>query len=103
MQEPEDITGLNGVIKQLAKRLLEKALLAEMTEHLGYKKYKPHLCKSWLVQNGVDLYVVQRILGHASSAMTQRYSHLVSENLRRGLDTLITAGDHKNDHSEQIV
>lgn len=62
-----------------------------------------HTSASWLVQHGVDLYVVQRILGHASSAMTQRYSHLVSENLRRGLDTLITAGDHKNDHSEQIV
>ncbi len=36
---PEDITGPNGVIKQLTKRLLEKALSAEMTEHLGYEKY----------------------------------------------------------------
>ncbi len=38
---PEDIIGPKGIIKQLTKRLLEKALSAEMTEHLGYEKYSP--------------------------------------------------------------
>lgn len=56
-----------------------------------------HTCGSWLAQNGVDLYVVQRILGHSSSAMTQRYAHLVQGNLRAGLNTLIAGSDIKTD------
>lgn len=40
-KKPEDITGENGVLKQLTKRLLERAMQAEMTEHLGYEKHDP--------------------------------------------------------------
>lgn len=35
----EEITGQNGLLKQLTKRLIEKAMNAEMTEYLGYEKY----------------------------------------------------------------
>lgn len=35
----EEITGQNGLLKQLTKRLIEKAMNAEMTEHLGYERY----------------------------------------------------------------
>ncbi len=31
---------------------------------------------SWLVQNGVSLYVVQKMLGHRRISQTERYSHL---------------------------
>ena len=37
-KKPEDLIGENGLLKQLTKRLLEKAMQAEMTEHLGYPK-----------------------------------------------------------------
>lgn len=40
-QKPEDLLGQNGVLKQLQKRLLEKALGAELTVHLGYDKHDP--------------------------------------------------------------
>ena len=33
---PEDITGEHGLLKQLTKVLLERALQAEMTHHLGH-------------------------------------------------------------------
>jgi integrase len=35
-----------------------------------------HTFASWLVQDGVPLQEVQRLLGHASIVTTQRYSHL---------------------------
>ena len=36
---PEDITGQDGLLKQLTKALIERAMQAEMTEHLGYEKH----------------------------------------------------------------
>ena len=33
--------GSNGLLKQLTGALVEKALQAEMTEHLGYEKHAP--------------------------------------------------------------
>lgn len=38
-----------------------------------------HTAASWLVMDGVDLYRVQALLGHASFAMTQRYAHLAPD------------------------
>jgi putative transposase len=37
-EKPEDLTGENGVLRQLTKALMERALEAEMTNHLGYPK-----------------------------------------------------------------
>jgi transposase-like protein len=33
--------GENGLLKQSTKRLLEQAMQAELTEHLGYEKHAP--------------------------------------------------------------
>jgi transposase-like protein len=35
---PEQITGESGLLKQLTKRIVEKAMNAEMKDHLGYEK-----------------------------------------------------------------
>jgi len=40
-QKPEDIIGENGLLKQLTKALLERAMNAELTHHLGYEKHDP--------------------------------------------------------------
>ena len=37
-KKPEDLIGENGLLKQLTKRLVERALEAEMTKHLGHPK-----------------------------------------------------------------
>lgn len=41
-----------------------------------------HTYASWYVQRGGDLYRLQKILGHKSPAMTQRYAHLRVDDLR---------------------
>lgn len=38
-KKPEDLVGENGLLKELTKRLLERAMSAEMTEHVGYEKH----------------------------------------------------------------
>ncbi len=38
-KNPEDLLGENGLLKQLTKALLERAMAAELTHELGYEKY----------------------------------------------------------------
>jgi len=40
-EKPEDLLGEDGLFKQLKKALLERALGAELTHHLGYEKGDP--------------------------------------------------------------
>jgi putative transposase len=40
-EKPEDLLGEEGLFKQLKKALLERALGAELTHHLGYEKGDP--------------------------------------------------------------
>ena len=49
---PQDIAGENGLLKQLTKALLERAMQAEMTDHLGYEKHDPVGHKSGNSRNG---------------------------------------------------
>jgi len=37
-KKPEDLIGENGLLKQLTKLLVERALDAELTEHLGHER-----------------------------------------------------------------
>ncbi|MFQ5779959.1 MAG: tyrosine-type recombinase/integrase [Nitrospiria bacterium] len=47
-----------------------------------------HTFATRLVQAGVDIYKVQRLLGHKSPTMTQRYPHHYPESLRDGVEIL---------------
>lgn len=51
-KKPEDLIGENGLLKQLTKRLLERAMRAELTEHLGYEKHAPQGKNSGNSRNG---------------------------------------------------
>jgi putative transposase len=48
----QDIAGENGLLKQLTKALLERAMQAELTEHLGYEKHDPVGYNSGNSRNG---------------------------------------------------
>ena len=52
-KKPEDFIGENGLLKRLTKALLEAALQAELTGHLGYEKHDPAGNNSGNSRNGV--------------------------------------------------
>ena len=49
---PEDILGEAGLLKQLTKKVAERALNAEMEQHLGYAKHAPEGRNSGNSRNG---------------------------------------------------
>ena len=51
-QTPEDLIGENGLLKQLTKLLVEKALDAEMANHLGHDKNQPVVNTGGNTRNG---------------------------------------------------
>lgn len=50
--KPEDLIGENGLLKQLTKGLVERALQAEMTDHLGHEKHGAIATKGGNARNG---------------------------------------------------
>ena len=51
-KKPEELIGENGLLKQLTKAILERALQAEMTVHLGHEKNSAITSQSGNVRNG---------------------------------------------------
>ena len=51
-KKPEDLIGENGLLKQLTKALLERALQTEMTIHLGHEKNGEIITKGGNARNG---------------------------------------------------
>ena len=45
-----------------------------------------HVFASKMVMNGTSLYITGELLGHRTTQMTKRYSHLVPETLKKALD-----------------
>jgi putative transposase len=62
-EKPEDIVGENGLLKRLTKALLERALNAELTHHLGYEKHDPAGHNSGNSRNGVTSKTVKGEFG----------------------------------------
>jgi len=62
-QKPEDLLGQNGLLKELQKRLLEKAMGAELTVHLGYGKYDSEGRNSGNSRNGTSPKTIQGEFG----------------------------------------
>src|SRR5580765_6197501 len=53
-KKPEDLIGETGLLKQLTKALIERALDAELTQHLGYEKHDPAGYHSGNSRNGAS-------------------------------------------------
>jgi putative transposase len=53
-EKPEDLTGPNGLLKQLTGALVERALGAELTDHLGYEPGAPEGAGTGNSRNGTS-------------------------------------------------
>ena len=68
-KKPEDLIGENGLLKQLTKALVERAMKAEMTDHLGYDKHDPAGKKSGNSRNGSSKKTIKGEFGNLEIAV----------------------------------
>ncbi|MDE2010144.1 MAG: site-specific integrase, partial [Candidatus Omnitrophica bacterium] len=79
---PETEKPLHNIRKSFATAL-KKAEIQDFKFH-----DLRHTFASSLVRRGVDLYVVQKLLGHTTPKMTQRYAHLRAGQLKEAIEKI---------------
>src|SRR5215204_762388 len=86
-KKPEDIIGENGLLKQLTKQLLERAMAAELTEHVGYEKHDAAGHKSGNSRNGKSAKTLKGSFGTMPIEVPRdrngTFSHRSSRSIRR--------------------
>lgn len=71
----------------VSKRLKKYVRKAELPESLHFHSLR-HSFASWLVEDGVSIYEVQKLLGHQSVSVTQIYAHLQPEQLHNTINRI---------------
>ncbi|TAK62803.1 MAG: site-specific integrase [Bacteroidetes bacterium] len=71
----------------VSKRLKKHIRRCNLNEKLHLHSLR-HTFASWLVQDGVSLYEVQKLLGHSNIAVTQVYAHLQPERLHETVNRI---------------
>ena len=83
-----------------------KATFIDAVKKSGIQNFRfhdlRHTFATRLVQRGVDLYKVSKLLGHADISTTQRYAHHYPESLRDGVEVLdtLTTGKISTEESD---
>ena len=68
-KKPEDLIGDSGLLKQLTKAIIERAMKTEMTAHLGYEKHDPAGQKSGNSRNGKSKKTIKGEFGNMEIAV----------------------------------
>lgn len=81
-QEGEGITQ-----KFISKKFKSYVIKSKINSGLHFHSLR-HTFASWLVQRGVSIYEVSKLLGHSDIKVTEIYAHLKPENLRNAVELL---------------
>ena len=89
-RKPSDhvFTGRKGLLDRISLTFKRAVDGLKLNEGIDDPRLKIcfHSCRhsyaSWLIEEGTDLYTVQKLLGHKTNVMTQRYAHLSENRLR---------------------
>jgi putative transposase len=93
-KKPEDLIGENGLLKQLTKLLVEKALDAELAEHLGHGKNEGAVrVKAVYLAIGVTMAGEKEVLGLwlAQTEGAKFWLQVVTELRNRGVQDIFIA------------
>ena len=71
----------------ISKNFKRYAVLAGLDDKVHFHSLR-HSFASLLVQAGVSLYEVQRLLGHSSPTVTQVYSHLQPDQMHETVNKI---------------
>jgi integrase len=98
---PDRQTG--GIRKQISKSFPRAVVEAGLNEGIDDRRQRAtfhtmrHTFASWLVMNGISLYDVKELLGHATLAMTERYAHLAPDRNKKAAATMEKVFEKKDD------
>jgi integrase len=76
------------VADSVTKTFKKYVIKAKLNPKLNFHSLR-HTFASWLVQRGVSIYHVSKLLGHSSVNVTAIYSHLQPDNLREAVSKLV--------------
>ena len=71
----------------LSKKFKAYVIKAKINSKMNFHSLR-HTNASWLVQSGVSIYLVSKLLGHADIKTTEIYAHLRREDLRDAVNHL---------------
>lgn len=71
------------IVKQFKKYVIE----AKLNPSLSFHSLR-HTFASWLIQRGVSIYNVSKLLGHSDIKVTEIYTHLRTEDLQNSVNML---------------
>jgi integrase len=74
---------ISGQISQVFRKVADQLFNKDITdrrERVTFHSLR-HTCASWMVMQGISLYLVQKVLGHSTIQVTERYAHLAPDQL----------------------
>ena len=71
-----------GITYATLRTFFERARIAAGMPHVRFHDLR-HTAASWWVQSGANLAIVRDLLGHANLAVTSRYTHLATGDMKR--------------------
>jgi putative transposase len=84
-KSPEDMFGDDGLLQQLTKAVVERALHGEMTHHLGYEKHSPEGHNSGNSRNGKSKKTIKSKRGQIEIAVPRdRASEFEPQLIKKG-------------------